>query len=84
MLVGHFAFGSNDANLLVSLLPHLLHVRGEGRLTTLVELVNGESRGDRPGRDVVLTRLLEVLLIEALRSTADSTPPPGPAARACG
>ena len=77
MLVGHFAFGSNDANLLVSPLPHLLHVRGEGRLTTLVELVNGESRGDRPGRDVVLARLLEVLLIEALRSTADSTPPPG-------
>jgi AraC-like DNA-binding protein len=77
MLVGHFAFGSNDADLLVSLLPQLVHVRGEGRLTTLVELVNGESRGDRPGRDVVLARLIEVLLIEALRSTRDSAPPQG-------
>ncbi|WP_428375229.1 AraC family transcriptional regulator [Lichenicoccus sp.] len=77
MLVGHCAFGSDDANLLVSLLPQLVHVRGEGRLTTLVELMNEESRGDRPGRDAVLGRLLEVLLIEALRSTMGSAPPPG-------
>ena len=77
MLVGHCAFGSDDANLLVSLLPQLVHVRGQGRLTTLVELVNEESRCDRPGRDVVLARLLEVLLIEALRSTAGPAACPG-------
>ncbi len=70
-------FGSNDADLLVSLLPQLVHVRGQGRLTTLVELVNEETRGDRPGRDVVIARLLEVLLIEALRSTAGPTAPQG-------
>jgi AraC-like DNA-binding protein len=77
MLVGHCAFGSEDASLLVSLLPRLVHVRGQGRLTTLVELVNEETRGDRPGRDVVLARLLEVLLIEALRSTKGPAAPPG-------
>ena len=77
MLVGHCAFGSDDARLLVSLLPQLVHVRGPGRLTTLVELVNEECRADRPGRDVVLARLLEVLLIEALRSTAGPAAPPG-------
>jgi AraC-like DNA-binding protein len=77
MLVGHCAFGSDDANLLVSLLPQLVHVQGQGRLTTLVDLVNQESRDDRPGRDVVLDRLLEVMLIEALRSTTESAPPPG-------
>jgi AraC-like DNA-binding protein len=77
MLVGHCAFGSDDASLLVSLLPELVHVRGQARLTTLVELVNEETRSDRPGRDVVLARLLEVLLIEALRSAAASAPPPG-------
>ena len=77
MLVGHCAFGSDDARLLVSLLPELVHVRGQARLTTLVELVNEETRSDRPGRDVVLARLLEVLLIEALRSAAASAPPPG-------
>ena len=77
MLAGHCAFGSDDADLLVSLLPRLVHVRGQGRLTTLVELVNEESRGSRPGRDVVLARLLEVLLIEALRSTVGPAAYPG-------
>jgi AraC-like DNA-binding protein len=77
MLIGHCSFGADDARLLVSLLPNLVHVRGQGRLTTLVELVNEEARNDRPGRDVVLARLLEVLLIEAFRATADAAPPPG-------
>jgi AraC-like DNA-binding protein len=77
MLVGHCAFASDDAKLLVSLLPQLVHVRGQDRLTTLVELVNEETRADRPGRDVVLARLLEVLLIEALRATTGPAAPPG-------
>ena len=77
MLVGYCAFDSNDANLLVSLLPRLVHVRGQGRLTMLVEFVNEESRSARPGRDMVLARLLEVLLIEALRSTTGPAAPPG-------
>lgn len=50
------------------MLPRLVHVRGQGRLTTLVRLADGEARARRPGRDAVLSRLLEVLLIEALRS----------------
>lgn len=69
LLAGHCSFGSPDAALLVSLLPQLIHVRGEERLATLVQLLGDESRADRPARDVVLARLLEVLLIEALRST---------------
>jgi AraC-like DNA-binding protein len=72
-LIGYFEFGSPDAALLVSLLPRLVHVRGEKRLATLVELVRDESRNQLPARDVVLARLLEVLLIEALRSTAGTT-----------
>ena len=69
-LVGHCTFGSPDAALLVSLLPQLVHVRGEARLATLVEMVGDETRGERPARELVLARLLEVLLIEALRSSA--------------
>lgn len=69
-LIGHFLFGSPDAALLVSLLPQLVHIRGDKRLATLVQLVGDESRASRPARDVVLTHLLEVLLIEALRSSA--------------
>lgn len=63
MMAGHCSFGSPDAALLVSLLPQLVHVRGEQRLATLVDLVREESREQRPAREVVLSRLLEVLLI---------------------
>lgn len=77
LLIGHCAFDSPDAALLVSLLPQLVHVRGERRLSTIVELVGDESRARRPARDVVLARLLEVLMIEALRSAAHTAASPG-------
>jgi AraC-like DNA-binding protein len=77
MMAGHCSFGSPDASLLVSLLPQIVHVRGEQRLATLVELVREESRDQRPAREVVLSRLLEVLLIEALRSMAGTNASPG-------
>lgn len=72
ILAGHCSFESPDASLLVSLLPRLIHVRDEPRLATLVQLLGDESRERRPARDVVLERLLEVLLIEALRSPGEA------------
>jgi AraC-like DNA-binding protein len=77
LLGGYFAFDSPDAALLVSLLPVVIHVRGVERLSMLVRLVGEESRERRAGRDLVLTRLVEVLLIEALRSTSGEDAPPG-------
>ena len=77
MLVGHCVFGSADAALLVPLLPRWLHVRGDPRLATLMQLVGDESRADRPAREIVMARLLEVLLIEALRSAAGTAASPG-------
>ncbi|BDU19037.1 AraC family transcriptional regulator [Dyella sp. GSA-30] len=77
LLLGHCTFGSPDSALLVSLLPQLVHVRGEKRLTTIVQLVGEESRERRPARDGILARLLEVLLIEALRSTTGTAASPG-------
>ncbi|MGH8778443.1 AraC family transcriptional regulator [Paraburkholderia sp.] len=77
MMAGHCSFGSPDAALLVSLLPQFVHVRGEPQLATLVDLVREESREQRPAREVVLSRLLEVLLIEALRSAAGTNASPG-------
>jgi AraC-like DNA-binding protein len=77
MLAGHCSFGSPDAGMLVSLLPQLVHVRGEKRLATLVQLVRDEFRERRPAREVILARLIEVLLIEALRSTAGTAASPG-------
>jgi AraC-like DNA-binding protein len=77
LLGGYFVFDSPDAALLVSLLPSLVHVRGVERLSVLVRLVSEESQQRRSGRDLVLTRLMEVLLIEALRSTGSDEAPPG-------
>jgi len=77
LLAGHCSFDSPDADLLVALLPRLVHIRGEQRLATLMTLVGEESREQRPAREVVLARLLEVLLIEALRSNAGTTASPG-------
>lgn len=70
VLVGHCVFASPDAALLVSLLPQVVHVPSEPRLSALVHLIGDETRAARPARDMVLGRLLEVMLIEALRSTA--------------
>jgi AraC-like DNA-binding protein len=77
LLVGYCVLGSPDAGLLVRLLPELVHIRGESRLTALVQMVVEESRERRLARDVVLARLLEVLFIEALRSTAGTAASPG-------
>jgi AraC-like DNA-binding protein len=77
ILGGYFVFDSPDAGLLVSLLPALVHVRGVERLSTLVRLVGDESLAARSGRDLVLGRLVEVLLIEALRATSSDDAPPG-------
>ena len=76
-LGGWFAFDSPDSPLLVSLLPSVVHVRGVERLATLVRLVGEEARESRSGRDLVLTRLVEVLLIEALRAIPGADAPPG-------
>lgn len=77
LLGGYFVFDSPDADLLVSLLPAVMHVRGVERLSLLVRLVGDEAGGRRSGRDLVLTRLVELLLIEALRSTPGEDTPPG-------
>ncbi|MDB5612461.1 MAG: hypothetical protein JWQ22_114 [Devosia sp.] len=76
-LVGYCIFQSDDATLLSSLLPKLVVVRGEHRLAMLMELLGDEAVGSKPGREVVLQHLLEVLLIEALRSAAELGTLPG-------
>ncbi len=77
LLGGFFVCDSPDAALLVSLLPTVVHVRGVERLSTLVQLVGEEARAQRSGRDLVLSRLVEVLLVEALRTIENDSAPPG-------
>ncbi|MGE0500304.1 MAG: AraC family transcriptional regulator [Rhizobiaceae bacterium] len=77
LLGGYFIFDSPDAAVLVSLLPALVHVRGPGRLAGLVALVREETTADWLGRDFVLARLVELMLIESLRATQAENAPAG-------
>jgi AraC-like DNA-binding protein len=77
MQIGHCSLDSPDANLLVSLLPQVIIARGEPRLALLLRLIGEESRARRSARDLVLQRLLEVMLIEALRCGTDTASTPG-------
>jgi AraC-like DNA-binding protein len=77
LLGGWFVFDSPDAALLVSLLPRLVHVRGAGRLAALTAFIGEETREQRSGRDLVLSRLVDVLLIEGLRERSADGAPPG-------
>ncbi|TRL35572.1 AraC family transcriptional regulator [Rhizobium straminoryzae] len=79
--IGHCSFGSPDVALLVPLLPHVVLARGESRLATLTQLVGDETLAHRPARELVLERLLEVLLIEALRCGCEAHNAPAGLAR---
>lgn len=74
---GYFTFASPDSALLVSLLPRMIHIRGVPRLTQLVRLVGEEAARDDIGRDLILERLVEILLIEALRAAPPQDAGPG-------
>ncbi|MEP7243316.1 MAG: AraC family transcriptional regulator [Gammaproteobacteria bacterium] len=71
MIGGYFQFDSTNASLLVDLLPVTLHIRhsdlGADRLHRIAGLLNEETCQDAPGRDLILERLVEILLIEAFR-----------------
>lgn len=76
-LGGAFRFDCADAGLLVAMLPAVVHVRESARLPLLVGMVGEESADRTPGSEFVLSRLAELLLVEAMRSTAAGNAPPG-------
>ena len=70
-LGGTFRIEQINAPLLLALLPSLIYIPASGgrseRLSRLIELIMDECAHDDPGKEMVLHRLLEVLLVEALR-----------------
>ncbi len=76
-LGGSFVFDSANPKLLVSLLPTVVHVQGSVRLAQLVHMVGEESADQKPGSEFIRSRLVELLLVEAMRSAASRTAPPG-------
>lgn len=75
LLGGYFTLESANATLLQELLPPLIHIGRsqpeELRLKHTVDLITDEISHLRPGRDLVLERLVEVLLVEAIRIPAE-------------
>ncbi len=71
MLGGYFLFDPTSAPLLVGLLPMVVHIKaadsGAARLSWIARAIGDESMTPRPGGDAILTRLVEIMLIEALR-----------------
>ena len=70
MFGGTFQIERANAALL-GLLPDAIHVRSAehdtGRLARIIDLIMDEYAAERPGRDMILERFLEVVLVEALR-----------------
>jgi AraC-like DNA-binding protein len=71
MLGGSFRLDPVNAPLLLTLLPVMIHIRAAdgntGRLAGVIDLIMEECAAERPGRDMILERLLEVMLMECLR-----------------
>ena len=71
VVAGAFAFAAPNADLLTGIMSPVIHVRGTeiaaGRLGALLELVADEALTSRPGRSLILDRLLEIILVESLR-----------------
>lgn len=70
-----------NADLLSEMMPRLVHITGKdgigARLGTLLSLIREEAAQAGPGSDLILSRLIEVLLIETLRREAAKLPHPG-------
>lgn len=70
-LGGTFRVEQVNAPLLIALLPSVIYIpatsgRSE-RLSQVIDLIMEECAHDEPGKEMVLERLLDVLLVEALR-----------------
>jgi AraC-like DNA-binding protein len=68
-----------NADLLIGLLPRFVHVpaaeQTAARLRALVSIIREEADDARSGRDAILCRLIEVMLIETLRREAPAWSP---------
>ncbi len=81
LLGGYFTFDPVNASMLLDLLPRMLHIRAAdpalGSMAPVIELITREALGSRAGQSLVLARLVEVMLVEALRSVPADFERPG-------
>ena len=76
-LGGAFLFDCANPQLIVSLLPGMVHVPGATRLSLLVQMLGDEYMDPRPGNEFMLSQLAGMMLIEAMRWSTTGSAPPG-------
>ncbi|QGN55024.1 AraC family transcriptional regulator [Novosphingobium sp. Gsoil 351] len=71
---GKFLFDTANANFLNDLLPALIHVRSNDtalrHVRSLLALNEAEAREPGPGSEFIIVRLIELVLVDILRSQA--------------
>jgi AraC-like DNA-binding protein len=80
MLCGSFRFESRGQHPLLSVLPPLLHIKsGHGQMAEWLQmtlrLLTTEMQNSRPGSETLVTRLLDIIFVQALRTWIESLPP---------
>ena len=79
LLTGTYGMAGEISKKLLAVLPTLIVLRAADWSTPLVGLLAGEVGRDVPGQDAVLDRLLDLLLIAALRAWFDRPDTSAPA-----
>ena len=79
VVCGGVRFDHPAARHLIDALPSLVHVRAERTprsdwMHSVLGLIADETRGVRPGSDAVVSRLCDVVVIQAIRSWIESDP----------
>ena len=70
---GHFELDGDCSDLLLNLLPHIVHVRGEQEKRTLrwcLKLAAQELRGSLPGHNLIAQQIAMTMLVQVLRGYA--------------
>lgn len=77
---GLFLCDPTNVTLLTELLPPTIHIQSSAgitdRLRSIIAIIAEESRSEWPGKELILSRLVEIMLIEALRRQSSEQNPP--------
>jgi len=80
LLGGYFRFNAPNSEMLTQILPAQIHIKCADntarRIADTIGSLRGEALDQRPGRDLIIQRLIEVMLIEALRYRSEQSDAP--------
>jgi AraC-like DNA-binding protein len=79
LLGGYFRFNAPNSEMLTQIVSPQIHIKCADntarRIADTIGSLRGEALDQRPGRDLIIQRLIEVMLIEALRYNEASVRP---------